>query len=311
MSTTSTLSFFPAPYPDECLYSVFCRYHIRNGSPARIKTIHDLFGKQASLTSSIVTPYSINYAERWYPDGCGITRQDLAYKNTAFQYYLISAWSYRAFILTKMINGEMDMGKNMHFIRKELCHGITHLQYCPACAQEDRQIYGETYWHRLHQLSGVRYCPVHEERILESEVTIQSTRWQFFPASSLLSKKPHRSPQHSKIDPFKRNYIKLASVVAWLLQNGKLLGCGDHFDSICARILKPHHYYTRLKEERYQGRLFEERFLSKNLPATMLNELTTDDTSPYYLPPIMKACVIMLLAESAQAFYKGNIAALS
>lgn len=36
-----------------------------------------------------------------------------------------------------------------------------YLRFCPLCAENDRQVYGETYWHRIHQLTGILICPKH------------------------------------------------------------------------------------------------------------------------------------------------------
>ena len=40
-------------------------------------------------------------------------------------------------------------------------HRPRKLRYCPMCAEEDRKRYGETYWHRLHQMIGVNICGKH------------------------------------------------------------------------------------------------------------------------------------------------------
>lgn len=39
---------------------------------------------------------------------------------------------------------------------------LESIRYCPLCAQEDRKIYGEAYWHRLHQIPGVTACARHK-----------------------------------------------------------------------------------------------------------------------------------------------------
>src|SRR5205085_11862301 len=39
---------------------------------------------------------------------------------------------------------------------------LERLRFCPSCVIEDRDKYGETYWHRLHQISGVEICPRHD-----------------------------------------------------------------------------------------------------------------------------------------------------
>jgi len=49
-----------------------------------------------------------------------------------------------------------------------------YLRYCPECAKEDREKYGETYWHRLHQMMGVNVCTKHKCYLVDSEVAISS-----------------------------------------------------------------------------------------------------------------------------------------
>ena len=36
------------------------------------------------------------------------------------------------------------------------------MRYCPLCAADERKNYGETYWHRLHQIYELPVCPVHK-----------------------------------------------------------------------------------------------------------------------------------------------------
>jgi hypothetical protein len=34
-------------------------------------------------------------------------------------------------------------------------------RFCPACVEADREQFGECYWHRVHQVSGIEVCPTH------------------------------------------------------------------------------------------------------------------------------------------------------
>ena len=38
------------------------------------------------------------------------------------------------------------------------CEGEQYLRYCPLCVKEDRERYGETYWHRKHQIRNMSAC---------------------------------------------------------------------------------------------------------------------------------------------------------
>ena len=49
-----------------------------------------------------------------------------------------------------------------------------YLQYCPRCAEQDREEYGETYWHRVHQMVGMNVCPVHGCYLIDSNVVAHS-----------------------------------------------------------------------------------------------------------------------------------------
>jgi DNA-binding Lrp family transcriptional regulator len=50
------------------------------------------------------------------------------------------------------------------------------LRFCPACKRKDEECYGETYWHRLHQLPGVEVCPTHETFLENSGVGLRANR---------------------------------------------------------------------------------------------------------------------------------------
>lgn len=66
---------------------------------------------------------------------------------------------------------------------------------------EDIDAYGETYWHRQHQLSEMLYCVKHEVRLVDSPVLLKSTKYN-----------PHLSELtngvvESKVDWCKRRVI--------------------------------------------------------------------------------------------------------
>lgn len=44
------------------------------------------------------------------------------------------------------------------------------LGYCPSCREYELQQYGMTYWHRLHQLPIIFFCPMHGDRIVRKRI---------------------------------------------------------------------------------------------------------------------------------------------
>ena len=81
--------FFPAPYPDECLYSILCRYCVRI-SYTQLKKIRNLlFGSQQCLASSVFFPIRLDLVEYWYGTASGVTRRLIAEKHTMHPYITI------------------------------------------------------------------------------------------------------------------------------------------------------------------------------------------------------------------------------
>jgi hypothetical protein len=48
-----------------------------------------------------------------------------------------------------------------------------YFRFCLKCLQEDSNKYGETYWHRLHQIPGVLFCPSHKIPLQDSKTPLQ------------------------------------------------------------------------------------------------------------------------------------------
>ncbi len=51
---------------------------------------------------------------------------------------------------------------------------LKYLRYCPSCVLEDRRLFGECYWHRIHQIFGVEVCEEHSLFLQNSTVNIRS-----------------------------------------------------------------------------------------------------------------------------------------
>ena len=67
------LGSFPTPYPDELLYSVVARYHIRSGNKSFRQTHEELFETVELQPDKIVLPNNLNfliiYGDRFIKDG--------------------------------------------------------------------------------------------------------------------------------------------------------------------------------------------------------------------------------------------------
>lgn len=101
-----------------------------------------------------------------------MTMEDVVLKHTMFSYYgrfLPLERRQRAFQALVSMQGNYH---NLLPIPTKKGNADRRLRYCPMCADEDRQAYGETYWHRTHQMIGMAACPVHGCYLMDSSVII-------------------------------------------------------------------------------------------------------------------------------------------
>lgn len=219
------LQYFPEPYSDECLYSIFCRYFVRSAETSHLNIRNELFGSGIKLALSVYVPRGIHALDSQIFREGGLTPRMLAQKHTMYQYMSIFYSPDIIAAMEKYIDtGEIDntikkgQGSKIRCVKKEF------LSFCPECVKADIQTYGETYWRRLHQIQGVLYCPEHHVKIQNSVISIQQTALKFHPASSF-ALPPSAATTFDCIDEeFKMQYIKIAKDIEWLLEYGLTLG---------------------------------------------------------------------------------------
>jgi len=96
---------------------------------------------------------------------------------------------------------------------------VKYLKYCPMCAKQDINDYGETYWHRQHQLPEMFYCVKHQIRLVESSVLLQKTAKKFYPASNEVPAE-YCGENPDIFLPYKDKLIKIGQEIEWLINNG-------------------------------------------------------------------------------------------
>lgn len=164
------ISYFPQIYPDELLYSQLARYYYKSGYMAYIFAAEDLFANRW------VRP-DIEFLNSYTQDAYGVITKNMPLyevimKHTMFPYYgrfLDKERRNKAFSALVNMQGGY---RNLLAIPKT--NKAKYLRYCPLCVNEDRQKYGETYWHRMHQMIGVDACPIHFCSLINSDVLISS-----------------------------------------------------------------------------------------------------------------------------------------
>ncbi|MDR2168023.1 MAG: TniQ family protein, partial [Clostridiales bacterium] len=140
-----TLGFFPTPYPDECLYSILCRYYARIGGAGYEKISQMLFGTRKNLSSTIYLPIKSERIDCWTQPESGITRHIIAAKHTLYPYFSISYKPELRAEVERVLKGGVPNPKHDRtMVYRSANWRLQYLRYCPLCAAENIAMYGET-----------------------------------------------------------------------------------------------------------------------------------------------------------------------
>lgn len=168
------IGFFPEAYEDELVYSQLARYYVRTGYTSYRAVANELFcngGARPHIEYFIkFTPEALKAITR------NISFEDVIMKHTMYPYY---ARFYPKEVKKAAFQDLMQMSGG---IRNMLTGSLRRygedrfLRYCPMCLKEDKETYGEGYWHRTHQLPSVIVCPKHHCYLCNSKVLINGTK---------------------------------------------------------------------------------------------------------------------------------------
>lgn len=206
------ISFFPDFYPDELVYSLLSRYYVKTGYTSYIFAAEDLYEKKSVKPDiEFINQLKIDVLEVITKN---ISMETIIKEHTMFSYYgrfLKAERRKKAYEALLTMNGSVY---NLLPIPTNKNNEKRYLRICPYCVEEDREKYGETYWHRLHQMIGVNICPIHNCKLINSSIIISSRS------------SPVLKTAEAAIDPFVEKIIsentteiKLAKYVAKVFQS--------------------------------------------------------------------------------------------
>jgi hypothetical protein len=157
---------FPNPYPDEMLYGICARLSERANFPSKKGFCESLFG--AGAIAVIDLPSRLEFLADQLPLGHP-SAEILLQNHTLLPLYLPFLPKARAEKCKLAALG--DGGKSLPFLTGTMASKIeqpANLRLCPICANEDKNAFGEPYWHRSHQVAGVATCYRHRIRLVET-----------------------------------------------------------------------------------------------------------------------------------------------
>lgn len=161
------IGFMPSIYPDELVYSWFCRYYAHSGHPAYVFAVEDLLEKK------YIRP-DIEFVNRLNPSAKEIitkmiSMEELILNHTMFPVARFIPASRRSVALESMVVQEGDVHNLLPLptVKKPRC-----LKYCPICAMEMREVYGEAYWTRQANIRNIDICIRHKCRLKVTNIAI-------------------------------------------------------------------------------------------------------------------------------------------
>ena len=176
------LTYFPTPYPGEWWYSVLCRYHVRSGNPKHATTINELCGGRPMVHGRLVPGGDCAAILSNLPPGVLLLNDVLA-NHTLLPYYT------RFFPMDKKQQVwetlRAGRGSGITSVRTQMPDGTEGLKYCPNCYLLDTQEYGEPFWHRVHQIPLLGYCPMHKIPLVTLPIKFSRLSEVFLPLGSV------------------------------------------------------------------------------------------------------------------------------
>jgi hypothetical protein len=212
------LAYFPTPYPDELLLSVLGRLADTMQYPYEGDLSTAIYG-QLVLKIAADLPNRLDDLVAALPPGHALTVDQLIDEHTLFPFYQPFLPAERAERLRALMRGKG--GGSVYWCAGILSHlrpVPKFLRFCSQCVPEDRQQYGQCYWHRLHQVPGVHVCPRHGAPLQDSPVPMyhRAPGQRYISAERALAKV---EPSPDNLSPVTEPVLlQLARDAAWLLQ---------------------------------------------------------------------------------------------
>lgn len=161
------IAYFPLIYQDELFYSVLSRFYKHTGLLSNRDALKLVYGNVNSKIDGFflgkISPELKEAALKQKP------LEEIIMENTLFSYYARFLDFGESF--SKVLNGEaLSLPRNKD----------RYLKKCPLCCKEDRENYGEAYYHRSHQILSC--CTKHRCRLISTNIKIsKDNRISFIP----------------------------------------------------------------------------------------------------------------------------------
>lgn len=167
------IGFMPSIYPDELVYSWFCRYYAHSGHSAYVFAIEDIL-QNRNIRVDIEFLNCVNEDFRAVILSM-MPMKELVLKHTMFPYFRFANTSRLNNALELMASTGEDAHRLLPVQKGHPDMQPRYIRYCPMCAVEARNTYGEAYWDRK---TVIRYhiCTKHGCRLKTTDIEISGKK---------------------------------------------------------------------------------------------------------------------------------------
>lgn len=215
------IPYFPIGRPDELLYSICATFQDCMQFPKPHYVMETLFGcKWAQATYDL--PNRLGYLVNNLPPGCNYTVSELIDNHTMLPLYNPFCPQER---IQRVREAMQQSGRgNVHSLLGILyIRQLKFLRFCPHCIKDDTDLFGEPYWHRIHQVAWVQVCPIHAVFLEMSCVPVQNSPQRSVFISAREGAYECTSNYLDLSDRSHNILLQISCDSAWLLKHGSFI----------------------------------------------------------------------------------------
>lgn len=162
------IAFLPKIYEDELCYNWFGRYYCHSGYPTYGYALDDLFGKRTlHFNAEYISGRFSEDAKKVITDI--VPMEKLILEHTMFPIVRFMDHQRMQKSLESMVNQE---GKVCDLLPLPKSRNMRYLRYCPCCASEQREKFGEAFWTRTANINGLDICAKHKCRLKDTDILL-------------------------------------------------------------------------------------------------------------------------------------------
>ena len=254
------ITYFPKLYEDELVYSVLARYYAHSGYLSSRDAVFELLvNPKLKVDREFIKNVKSEVVEHLTRD---ISFDELLQRHTMYPYYgrFIDS-NKRKTAYDALVGLDGDFSK-LFGMPQNRSKEKRYFRYCPVCVQTDREELGETYWHRIPQIRGIKVCPHHKCYLVESHVMLDSSiSAKLTPAEEVIEDLSETEVLYceNEVETQLANYITEVFLQFVDIENATMISDFLHFRMMGTPYISvrgEHKYFSRLwsdLKEHYTG----------------------------------------------------------